>query len=79
MNLEKLINKTFGLTAGTRNKQPPEIKLMVGSAMALASRVYEQAYMNGADHKEAYRSFKQQLEMYISRLSNPKQLTRGDS
>jgi phage regulator Rha-like protein len=79
MNLEKLINKNFGLTTGTRNKQPPEIKLMIGSAMALASRVYEQAYRNGADHKEAYSSFKKQLETYMSRLSNPKQLTRGDS
>ncbi len=79
MNLEKLINKTFGLTAGTRNKQPPEIKLMVGSAMALATRVYAHAYRSGASHKEAYSSFKQQLETYISRLSNPTLLEGDDS
>ena len=38
MNFEKLINRHFGLSAGTRNEQPPEIKLMISAAMALSDR-----------------------------------------
>lgn len=79
MNLEKLINKTFGLTAGTRSKQPPEVKLMVGSAMALATRVYERAQRNGSTHKEAYSSLKKALNRFASGLSNPTLLEGDDS
>ena len=77
MNLEKLINKTFGLHPGTRKEQPIEIRLMIGSAMALAYRVYKQALANGQDHKIAYQSVKTQLEGHISQLTSPKVLKGG--
>ncbi|NRA14959.1 MAG: Rha family transcriptional regulator [Oceanospirillaceae bacterium] len=74
MNLEKLLNKVFGLTPGTRQQQPIEIRLMIGSAMALASRVYKQALANGQDHKIAYKSVKTQLEGHLSMFTGPKGL-----
>ncbi len=65
MNLEKLINKHFDLCAGTRGEQPPEIKLMIGAAMALSARVYKQALANGQSHKQAYKSVKYALEHHL--------------
>ena len=61
MNFEKLINKHFGLSAGARSEQPPEIKLMIGAAMALSDRIYKQAHANGQNHKQAYQSVKKAL------------------
>lgn len=61
MNLEKLINKTLGIDAGTRHKQPAEVKMIIGSVMALASRVFKQAMEDGLNHKQAYQAVKQNL------------------
>ena len=65
MNLERLINKHFGLCPGTRNEQPPEIKLIIGAAMALSDRVYKQALANGQNHKQGYQSVKEALEHHL--------------
>jgi phage regulator Rha-like protein len=65
MNLERLINKHFGLKAGTRNEQPSEIKLMIGAAMALSDRIYKQALANGQNHKQGYRRVKEALEHHL--------------
>ena len=64
MNFEKLINKHFGLSAGTRSEQPAEIKLMIGAAMALSDRIYKQALANGQNHKQGYQSVKKALEQH---------------
>jgi phage regulator Rha-like protein len=65
MNLEKLINKHFGLCPGTRNEQPAEIKLIIGAAMALSERIYKQALANGQNHKQGYQSVKEALEHHL--------------
>lgn len=65
MNLEKLINKHFGLLPGTRNEQPAEIKLIIGAAMALSDRIYKQALANGQNHKQGYQSVKEALEGHL--------------
>jgi phage regulator Rha-like protein len=65
MNFEKLINRHFGLSAGTRNEQPPEIKLMISAAMALSERIYKQALANGQNHKQGYQSVKEALEQHL--------------
>jgi len=65
MNFEKLINRHFGLSAGTRNEQPPEIKLMISAAMALSDRIYKQALSNGQNHKQGYQSVKEALEHHL--------------
>ena len=64
MNFEKLINKHFGLSAGSRSEQPAEIKLMIGAAMALSDRIYKQALANGQNHKQGYQSVKKALEQH---------------
>ena len=65
MNFEKLINRHFGLSAGTRSEQPPEIKLMISAAMALSDRIYKQALANGQNHKQGYLSVKEALESHL--------------
>ncbi|SFF97833.1 Rha family transcriptional regulator [Neptunomonas qingdaonensis] len=62
MNLEKLINATFCIRPGTRHHQTAEVRLMVGLAMAMANRVYQQALQEGFDHKKAYQAVKGKLK-----------------
>jgi len=64
MNLERLINKTLGIQAGARHKQPPEVKMLIGSLMALATRVIRQAIDNGQTHKQAYQVVKERLKAF---------------
>jgi len=65
INLEKLINKHFGLCAGTRNELPAEIKLMISAAMALSDRIYKQTLANNQNHKQGYKNLKEALEHHL--------------
>lgn len=76
MNFEKLINRTFGISPGTRQQLEPEIQLMLGSAMALANRVYRDALNQGQDHKQAYQIVKNKIEQHMLKHGEALQIGR---
>lgn len=56
-NVNRLINKTVGIEAGTRSKQPPAIKARLAVAQEVALRSMESAN----DHHDGYQMAKDAL------------------
>jgi phage regulator Rha-like protein len=58
MNVEKMINKAFGIPAGSRDQLPAPVRAAVSMAEHIAGTQYQRA----TDHKEAYKSAKAAVE-----------------
>ncbi len=53
-NLNRLVNKAFGITPGTRSSLSSSMRLKVSHAQMLATDALERSLRGGMDHKEAY-------------------------
>lgn len=70
INIEKLINNTFGINAGTRNTLPPELQSAVSAAYLVISKSIDETLSAGGDHKQAYQVAKQRVHE-LARLVTP--------
>lgn len=70
-NIERLINLTFGLSAGERAELPARVKLDVMSAQRIVSEVYGAALGQGINHKLAYKEAKARLAGYVALVAQP--------
>ena len=57
-NINRAINKAFGIEAGTRSKLPGAIKVQVTNAQLVANMAIERCLEDGIDHHEAYQRVK---------------------
>lgn len=66
MNVEKLINKAFGIPSGVRSKLPPAVRAAVSLAEQIAGVQYQRAINANEDHKAAYQAAKVAVSQYAN-------------
>lgn len=68
-NVNALINRTFGLESGQRQRWSAKQRLLVTSAQAVALEVLRLATAEGLDHHQAYDRAKRAVEQYAAGAS----------
>lgn len=53
-NLERMVNKAFGLKSGQRNELNSTMKSAIGTAYQLSTQTIQNALSEGGDHTQAY-------------------------
>lgn len=59
INMNRMINKAFGLMDGQRGNLPGHLRAKITAANVMVSEILQTAQANGLDHKAAYRMAKQ--------------------
>ena len=63
-NINKMINKAFGVKAGERHLLPPRIRGLMITAQFIAEAEIRRCVANGGDHKQAYQAAKQAVTQF---------------
>lgn len=66
MNMNKLLNRVFGLASGQRDGLSPTMRAMLTAAQAIATETLEKALDEGVSHKDAYQRVKEAVERYAA-------------
>ena len=66
INVNKLVNRVFGLASGERGRLSPTMRAMVTAAQAIAAETLGKALDEGMDHKAAYQRVKEAVEKYAA-------------
>lgn len=66
MNVNRLLNRVFGLASGERAGLSPTMRAMVTAAQAIATETLGKALDEGMDHKSTYRRVKEAVEKYAA-------------
>ena len=67
MNVEKMINKAFGIPAGVRSELPPAVRSAVALAERIAGVEYQRAIGDGKSHRTAYRAAQGAVDNYAAK------------
>ena len=65
MNLNKLINSSFGIKAGMRHDQPHHIRSMISTAQYIAENAMQSNIDAGGDHKTCYAAAKLAVGQFV--------------
>lgn len=63
-NINRLINKVFGVKAGERHLLPPRIRGLMITAQYIVEAAIRACTANGGDHKQAYQAAKQAVTAF---------------
>lgn len=66
MNVNKLVNRVFGLASGERGSLSPTMRAMVTAAQAIAAETLGKALDEGMGHKAAHQRVKESVEKYAA-------------
>jgi phage regulator Rha-like protein len=66
INVNKLINRVFGLASGEREHLSPTMRAMITAAQATANETLRKALAEGLGHREAYQRAKKAMERYAA-------------
>jgi phage regulator Rha-like protein len=66
VNMNKLINRVFGLASGERAGLSPTMRAMITAAQAIATEALSRALAEGLGHREAYQRAKEAVERYAA-------------
>jgi len=66
VNINRLINRAFGVESGARAGLSPMRKVLLSGAQALAAETLRKALADGLGHKEAYQQVKAAVERYAA-------------
>lgn len=66
IQMNKLVNRVFGLASGERGSLSPTMRAMVTAAQAIATETLGKALDEGMDHKATYRRVKEAVEKYAA-------------
>lgn len=70
-NMERMINKAFGIKPGCRAELPAAVKAAMGSAYQLAETAIRQVLANGGSHTEAYAEAKRRVHEFVNLFGCP--------
>ncbi|NHN36898.1 Rha family transcriptional regulator [Pseudomaricurvus alcaniphilus] len=79
MNVEKMINKAFGIPVGIRSKLPPSLRAAISMAERIAGVHYQRAMDTGDDHKTAYKAAKAAIERCANTVRDSLPLLNGEA
>lgn len=66
VNVNRLINKAFGVESGARGGLSPTLRVMMAAAQAIATETLDRALGEGLDHRAAYARVKESVERYAA-------------
>ncbi|MGZ8219514.1 JAB domain-containing protein [Methylomagnum sp.] len=66
VNVNRLINRAFGVESGARGGLSPTLRVMMAAAQAIATETLDKALGEGLDHRAAYARVKESVERYAA-------------